>query len=288
MEKEKKGIIQRMLNWVEKVGNKLPHPVIIFIIMALIIIVVSEILTRMGVTSSYFDARENTERTIQAVSLMNADGLRYIFNTATKNFTNFAPLGTVLVTMLGVGVAEHSGLIGTALKKLMSKVPGSLLTAVVVFAGIISNIASDAGYVVVIPLGAIMFAGARRHPIAGLAAAFAGVSGGFSANIMFGPTDALLGGITNAALTSAGIDYSVNITANWYFLIVSTILLTIVGTIVTERIVEPHLGRFEGSYAEHQDEPITPLRIKRSSMEAGHFSSQRSLHSSWSTLGLDL
>lgn len=259
MEKEKKGIIQRMLNWVEKVGNKLPHPVIIFIIMALIIIVVSEILTRMGVTSSYFDARENTERTIQAVSLMNADGLRYIFNTATKNFTNFAPLGTVLVTMLGVGVAEHSGLIGTALKKLMSKVPGSLLTAVVVFAGIISNIASDAGYVVVIPLGAIMFAGARRHPIAGLAAAFAGVSGGFSANIMFGPTDALLGGITNAALTSAGIDYSVNITANWYFLIVSTILLTIVGTIVTERIVEPHLGRFEGSYAEHQDEPITPL-----------------------------
>lgn len=259
MEKEQKSFIQRSLDWVERVGNKLPHPVMVFVLLALITIVVSEIVYRAGVSVDFYDAREEMNQTIHAVSLLNAEGLRYIFNSATTNFTGFAPMGTVLVTMLGVGVAEWSGLIGSGLTKLMSKVPTTLLTAVVVFAGIISNVASDAGYVVVVPLGAIMFAGARRHPIAGLAAAFAGVSGGFSANLMFGPTDALLGGITNAALNSAGIVHDVSITANWYFLIVSTVILTIVGTIVTERIIEPRLGTYTGFLAEDENNDLTPL-----------------------------
>lgn len=262
MEKQKKSFVQRSMDVVERVGNKLPHPVFVFIFLAIIIIIVAEILARAGVQMTYFDARENAETTVGAISMLNPEGLRHIFNTATANFTGFAPLGTVLVTMLGVGVAENSGLIGSALRKLMSKVPNSLLTAVVVFAGIISNIASDAGYVVVIPLGAIMFAGARRHPIAGLAAAFAGVSGGFSANLMFGPTDALLGGITNAAIESAGGDYLVQITGNWYFIMVSTVILTIVGTLVTEKIVEPHLGKFQGNFDEHAEEDLTPIENK--------------------------
>ena len=249
------------LGMVERVGNNLPHPVILFLILALAIIVISEIVARLGVSVTYFDANAGEDATIGAVSLMTSDGLSYIFNSAVSNFTGFAPLGTVLVAMLGVGVAEWTGLIGTSLKKLLTNVPTSLLTASVVFAGIISNIASDAGYVVVIPLGAIMFAAAGRHPIAGLAAAFAGVSGGFSANLMIGPTDALLVGITNEALTSAGIGYEVAVTANWYFLIASTFVLTAVGAFVTERIVEPRLGEYTGDYRPN-DEPITDIQNK--------------------------
>ena len=190
---------------------------------------------------------------IEAVSLMNSEGIAHIFNSAVSNFTGFAPLGTVLVAMLGVGVAEWTGLISSSLKKLLSNVPAWLLTAMVVFAGIISNIASDAGYVVVVPLGAIMFAAAGRHPIAGLAAAFAGVSAGFSANLIFGPTDALLAGITNDALSSANIGYEVETTGNWYFIFVSTFVLTGVGAFVTERFVEPRLGTYDGDYKPTQD-----------------------------------
>ena len=249
------------LGMIERVGNKLPHPVIIFIALALFIVLISELVFRLGVTVDYFDARAGEEVTIEAVSLMNGEGIAHIFNSAVSNFTGFAPLGTVLVAMLGVGVAEWTGLISVSLKKLLSNVPSNLLTATVVFAGIISNIASDAGYVVVIPLGAIVFAGAGRHPIAGLAAAFAGVSAGFSANLIFGPTDALLVGITNEALTSAGIEYEVAVTANWYFLIVSTFLLTIVGAYVTRRFVEPRLGEYDGDYKPN-DEPITDKENK--------------------------
>lgn len=240
---------------IERVGNRLPHPVVLFILLAVGLIVLSEIIARFGVTVDYTDATGESV-VVEAVSLMTGDGLAYIFNSAVTNFTGFAPLGTVLVAMLGVGVAEWTGLIGTTLKRLLQNVPTSLLTAAVLFAGIVSNIASDAGYVVVIPLGAIVFAAAGRHPIAGLAAAFAGVSGGFSANLMFGPTDALLAGITNEALTSAGYNYEVAVTANWYFLIVSTFVLTAVGAYVTEKIVEPRLGEYTGDY-QPDDEPVT-------------------------------
>lgn len=250
-----------LLGSIEELGNKLPHPVVIFVILALIIIVISEITARAGINASYFDPRTNEDVTTYAVSLMNKKGIAYIFNNATSNFTGFAPLGTVLVAMLGVGVAEWTGLIGDTLKKLIRSVPTRLLTAVVVLAGIVSNIASDAGYVVVIPLGAIVFAGAGRHPIAGLAAAFAGVSGGFSANLIIGPTDALLTGITNAALESANIDYSMSVTGNWYFMIASTVILTIVGTWVTTKIIEPRLGQYNGEYMP-DDEPLTDLENK--------------------------
>ncbi|MCC5889036.1 MAG: AbgT family transporter [Alkalibacterium sp.] len=244
------------LGFIERVGNGLPHPVIIFILLSLALIVISEFAARFGAPVEYFSAAEGEMVTIEAVSLMTGEGIAHIFNSAVGNFTGFAPLGTVLVAMLGVGIAEWSGLINSTLKKLLGNVPTGLLTATVVFAGIISNIASDAGYVVVIPLGAIIFAGAGRHPIAGLAAAFAGVSAGFSANLIFGPTDALLVGITNEALLSGGIEYDVAVTANWYFMIVSTFVLTIVGAIVTEKIVEPRLGEYTGSYKPN-NEPIT-------------------------------
>ena len=246
---------------VERVGNALPHPAMIFVIMIAILAVISALAAKSNVTVNYYDAKAEENVELAAISLLNADGIRYMVISVVENFTSFAPLGTVLVAMLGVGVAEYAGFFDTGLKKLLSNVPSVLLTAAVVFAGIISNIASDAGYVVVVPLGAMIFASAGKHPIAGLAAAFAGVSGGFSANLIFGPTDALLAGITNEALRASKISETVDVTGNWYFLIVSTFILTIVGTLVTEKIVIPNLGEYKGSYV-HDDKPITDLEKK--------------------------
>lgn len=257
-EVQDKKEVKGFLKGVERIGNALPHPAMIFVLLSILIIFISAIVAKVGDPITYYDAKAKKDVTVQAVSLLNAEGLRFIFNSAVKNFTGFAPLGTVLVAMLGVGVAEWSGLINTSLKKLLTGVHPRLLTAGVVFAGIMSNIASDAGYVVVIPLGAIVFAGAGRHPIAGLAAAFAGVSGGFSANLILGTTDPLLSDITNVALTSANIDYQIAPTANWYFMIASTFLLTILGSIVTEKIVERNLGTYTGSFVS-DEKPISEI-----------------------------
>ena len=173
----------------------------------------------------------------------------------------FAPIGTVLVAMLGVGVSENSGLFSATLKSLLSDVSPTLLTVAVVFTGIMSNIASDAGYVVVIPLGAMIFAAAGRNPLAGIAAAFAGVSGGFSANLLLGTTDPLLTNITNEALKAVGMDLKIAVTCNYYFLFASTFLITIVGTFVTTKIVEKNLGEYKGTYkADHK--PLTDLEKK--------------------------
>ena len=239
MENEKKKIkdsheIGGFLRGVEIIGNKLPHPAMLFLILSLIVILISHFVASTGASVTYFDAKAKTEVTKKAVSLLNKEGLAYMFNTATTNFTGFAPLGTVLVAMLGVGVAEWTGLFNSTLKKLLMNANTRYLTPIVIFAGIMSNIASDAGYLVVVPIGAIIFAMAGRHPLAGIAAAFAGVSGGFSANLVLGTTDPLLTGITNQALTAAGIDIQLAPTCNWYFLAASTVFLTIVGTIITD------------------------------------------------------
>ena len=250
------------LAWVERIGNALPHPAMIFVIMVVILAVVAQISYMRGVSVDFFDAREGEVVEIAAVPLLNAEGIRHIFGTAVTNFTGFAPLGTVLVAMLGVGVAEYAGFFDAGLKKLLSNVPSVVLTATVVFVGIISNIASDAGYVVVIPLGAMIFLTAGKHPLAGLAAAFAGVSGGFSANLIFGPTDALLSGLTNEALKAANIGATVDVSGNWYFLIVSTFFLTIVGTLVTELVVIPNLGEYKNTSKFDTESEVTDLEKK--------------------------
>lgn len=245
-----------ILGWIERAGNSLPHPVVLFIAMIGITMIIAHIAYISGASLSYFDATAGEEVLVEAKTMFDFDGLRYIFNNAVSNFMDFSALGVVIVAMLGVGIAEWTGLIEATLKRLVSNVPAFLLSTFVVFAGIMSNIASDVGYVVIVPLGAILFAGAGRHPIAGLAAAFAGVSGGFSANLLVGPIDALVVGIINDGLASANIDYEVLVTANWYFLIVSTILLTIIGAIITDKVVEPRLGEYTGDYVPN-DEPLT-------------------------------
>lgn len=248
--KKKKGFLAT----VERVGNALPNPAIIFLLLCVIIAVISHICAKAGVSVTYTGldraTNEIKEMTASIESLLSPDGIRYMFTSAVTNFTGFAPLGTVLVAIIGVGVAEGSGLIGACLTKLVNSTPRRLITLVVVFAGVMSSIASDAGYVVLIPLGAVVFMSFGRHPLAGIAAAFAGVSGGFSANLMVGSTDALLAGITTEAAKMADATAKVGITDNWYFIIASTILITILGTIVTEFIVEPKLGEYKGNVTE--------------------------------------
>lgn len=266
---QKSGLFNRFLNLVEKGGNKLPHPVTIFLWLSLFVIIISEIAVRAGLTVNYYDAKSKADATVSAVSLLNKGGLQYIINSATKNFTSFAPLGTVLVAMLGVGVAEGTGLISSALKRLVLSTPKQLITAVVVFAGIMSNVASDAGYVVLVPLGAIVFLSFGRHPMAGLAAAFAGVSGGFSANLLLGTIDPLLTGITNEALKVGSIDMTISPTSNWWFMIASTFLLVALGTFVTEKIVEPRLGSYKG---EHKIENMEVTAAEKKGLTAAGIS----------------
>ena len=230
---EKKGSwLTRTLNGIERVGNALPHPVTLFAIFALAIVVISAICAAMGVsaTGNLVSGGELKETTVTAVSLLTKEGLAYMFTSAVNNFTTYAPLGMVLVAMLGVGVAEQSGMIDSLLKRTVKSTPKALLTPMIVFLGVMSNIASDAGYVILIPLGAMMFHACGRHPIAGLAAAFAGVSGGFSANLLVGTLDPLLGGITQAAVDILDPAYEVQIMGNYIFMCASTFLITILAS----------------------------------------------------------
>ncbi|ABR46385.1 AbgT putative transporter [Alkaliphilus metalliredigens QYMF] len=246
----KKGLFTKFLDVIEVVGNKLPHPVTLFAIFSLAVVIISAMAAAAGTTVDFdrvdMATGETELTTVVAISLLTAEGIRRIFSEAVTNFTGFAPLGTVLVAMLGVGVAEGTGLVQAALRKLVLATPKKLITAVVIFAGIMSNVASDAGYVVLVPLGALIFLSFGRHPLAGLAAAFAGVSGGFSANLIVGTIDPLLGGISQQAAQMYSPGYTVDPTANWYFMIVSTFVITIIGTIITEKIVEPRLGAYTG------------------------------------------
>ncbi|HLR15743.1 MAG TPA: AbgT family transporter, partial [Bacillota bacterium] len=180
------------------------------------------------------------------------EGLVYIFGSLTDNFIGFAPLGVVLVTMLGIGVAERTGLISALLRGFVLAIPTRFITIGLVFAGVMSSVASDAGYVVLPPLGALIFAALGRHPLAGLAAAFAGVSAGFSANLLLSGTDVLLGELTieAAATISPAYAETMNIAMNWFFIAASVFLLTAIGTWVTERIVVPRLGKYTGEHAE--------------------------------------
>lgn len=260
--KEKKS--GGFLGVIERVGNKLPHPGTLFLIMAMIVVVLSAIGAALGWSVTYDGlwlneegVYEVKELTVTVLSLINVEGIQYIFTHIVSNFTGFAPLGTVLVSLVGIGIAEKSGFIGTSLKMVANKTPKRLVTMMVVFLGVISNVASDAGYVVLPPLAAMIFVSFGRNPIAGLAAAFAGVSGGFSANLFPSSSDPLLAGLTQEASAILNPGYEVQVLGNYWFMAVSTFLITIVGTIVTEKIVEPRLGVYKGEYVATVEEPTS-------------------------------
>lgn len=257
----KVSLYNRCLNGIERVGNSLPHPILLFAILALAIVILSAVCAALGVsaTGELISGGELKTTTVTAVSLLTREGLSYMFTNAVSNFTTYAPLGMVLVAMLGVGVAEQSGMINSLLKRAVKATPAKLLTPMIVFLGVMSNVASDAGYVILIPLGAMMFRACGRHPIAGLAAAFAGVSGGFSANLLIGTLDPLLAGITQAAVSILDPGYNVQVMGNYIFMFASTFLITAVGTFVTDKVVEPRLKSFGGQLEGEEDFSLTTV-----------------------------
>ncbi|MEY3387001.1 MAG: hypothetical protein RIR53_1812 [Bacteroidota bacterium] len=250
----KKSLALRFLDSVERAGNRLPDPLTLFALAAALVMVTSWLLSTLGVAVTH----PGTKETISVVNLLSPSSIQRMFTDAVKNFTDFPPLGLVLVTMIGIAVAERSGFITAVLRATVLNVPRPLLTAALVFAGVNSSIVADAGYVVLIPLGAVIFAAVGRHPLAGLSATFAGVAGGFSANLSITSLDPLLGGITQTAAQLIEPTYAISAAANWYFMIASTFLLTAAGTWVCDRIVEPRLGPWESADATHEMGALTP------------------------------
>ena len=242
MNNQNSGFVAGMLGAIERVGNKLPHPGALFAYFAMGIIVLSGLVSFFDVTALH----PGTGETIRVFNLMSREGLHMIMTGMVTNFTSFAPLGTVLVALLGIGIAEASGLMSTGLRLLVISAPKNLLTFAIVFAGILSNTASEVGYVVLVPLGGMIFLAVGRNPIAGIAAAFAGVSGGYSANLLLGTIDPLLAGLSEEAANIVDPAYNVNPAANYYFMFVSTFFIAALGTWVTEKIVVPRLGEYKG------------------------------------------
>ncbi|MBO6610395.1 AbgT family transporter [Altererythrobacter sp.] len=240
-----------ILGWIERTGNKLPDPVFIFFYLIIALIAISVISAAVGVSAFHptqIDESTGGALRIEAVSLLAADNIQRLWVEMPKTFTHFHPLGYVLVVMLGAGVAERSGFFAAGMAKAVKGAPTALLTPVVALVAMLGNHAADAGYVVLIPLAGILFAAAGRHPLAGIAAAFAGVSGGFSANISPGQLDALLFGITEEAVNASALDpsWTSNIAGNWYFISAMTVLYLPIIWYVTDKIIEPRLGKWTG------------------------------------------
>ena len=274
------GLLQRLLDFIERVGNKVRQPAILFLALCIGVIILSQLLSWAGVGATYevvkptpqlidaigiggsvlpgetmpsqppdaLDYHVVTE-TVKIQGLLTVDGIRFLFTSFVPNFMGFTAMGIILIVMIGVGVAERSGLIASLIRKLVAVSAPAALTYIIVFLGILSSIASDAGYLVLIPLGAAAFMSVGRHPLAGMAAAFAGVAGGFGVNLMVTPNDAVLAEITNESIHIVDPTQSIGITANLWFGIGSTIVLTVLLGVITSRVVEKRLGKYDPSIA---------------------------------------
>ena len=253
-EKPKKGFF----NFIERTGNKLPNPTLLFGILALFVLVLSLIGSLLG----WSGVNPATGEQVETVNLLSRQGVHRIILEMIHNFTSFAPLGVVLVAMLGLGIAETSGLIKSALNAMLIKTPPYLITMMVVFVAKLSNVASDVGYILVIPLAGVIFHSLGRHPIAGIAAAFAGVSGGFAANILITTNDALLAGISTEAARIIDPLYEVLPTANYYFMAVSMLFVVASCTLVTTKWIEPRLGKYTGDVPREAIVPSSALEKK--------------------------
>jgi len=235
-----------ILGWIEKTGNRLPDPVFIFFYLIVFLIALSIAATLAGVSAPHptKTAEDGSAFMIEAVSLLSADNIARLWVEMPKTFTHFHPLGYVLVVMLGAGVAERSGLFATAMRAGVKNAPSIILTPIVALVSMLGNLAADAAYVVLIPLAGILYAAAGRHPVAGIAASFAAVAGGFSANFLPGQLDALLFGITEAAAETVFPDWDANIAGNWYFIMAMTVVFLPIIWFVTDKVIEPRLGRY--------------------------------------------
>lgn len=260
---KKKGVLARFLDVVERVGNKLPDPAVLFFLLMILIWIFSAIFSSF--TFAEIDPRSGEP--IVVVNLLTLDALAVFFSKMVTTFTGFAPLGIVLVAMLGVGVADDSGFIKAGLRSMLKITPKSLLTPMLILVAIVSHTAADAGYVLVIPLGAVIFMAAGRHPLAGIAAAFAGVSGGFSANFVPSGIDPLLQGFTQSAAQIIDTEIQLNPLNNWYFTSLSSFLIIAVGWFLTDRVIEPRLNKntpYVGEGAESLDDEEESLSKSQS------------------------
>lgn len=254
--------MQKLLDVVERVGNRVPHPVMIFVYLLIGVVILSHLLYvfRLGVTYQLIDpdTDELRTQTLVARSLLTVDGIRFMFTGVVQNFMNFNAVGVIIVAMVGVGVAEEAGLVRTLIRKLVVVAPPRALSYILVFVGIISSIAADAGYLVLIPLAAAAFISVGRHPLAGLAAAFAAVASAFLVNILIVPTDGILTGITNDAIHLVDPRTSIDLAANLWFSIASVVLLTLLIGLITEKIVEPRLGPYAGLAPDASEGKLSP------------------------------
>jgi aminobenzoyl-glutamate transport protein len=235
---------------IERVGNMVPHPAIIFFLLIGIVIVLSVIFAALGTTVTYDGYDEAigdiVQQTTSVRSLLSGDGIRFMLTSPVANFLGFTGVGVILVAMIGVGLAEESGLIGTLVRKLVAIAPRSIFTFMIVMVGVLSSIAADAGYLVLVPLAAAAFHSMGRHPLAGLAAGFSGVAAVFLVNVFVTPTDALLVEVTNDAIRTVNPAGQISVVGNLFFMIASSILMGIICTVLTERFVEPRLGPYTG------------------------------------------
>jgi aminobenzoyl-glutamate transport protein len=247
-----KTFMQKLLDGVERVGNQVPHPAVIFVILMGIVIVLSHILYLMGAKVAYEVINPDTHKiekmTTMARSLLTIDGIRFMYTGVVQNFMNFQAVGVIIVAMVGVGVAEEAGLVNALIRKLVIVSPPWALTYILVGVGILSSLAADAGYLVLIPLAAAAFISVGRHPLAGLAAGFAAVAGVFLANVFIVPVDGILTGITNDAIHIVDANKNIALTANFWFSAASVVVMGIVVALITDRIIEPRLGKYEGDH----------------------------------------
>ncbi len=275
---DSKSAMQRFLDVVEAVGNKVPHPAVIFLILIGIVIVLSHILYLTGANVTYevivpqadtgalesdpndliYDSGTTVEyetlaersyeietRSLSARSLLTLDGIRFMYSSLIPSFMGFTAVGLMIVALVGAGVAEESGLVKAMIRKLVIISPRWALTYILAFVGILSSIAADAGYLVLIPLGGVAFLSVGRHPLAGLALGFAAVAGAFTVNMLIKPLDAVLVEFTNDAIHMVDPDLSIGLASNLWFSVASVAFLTVLVALITERMIEPRLGKYD-------------------------------------------
>jgi aminobenzoyl-glutamate transport protein len=281
--------MQRMLDGIERLGNRMPDPAILFLWLCVGVILLSQALQWLDVKATYevvapppvpaeetyyggsidpvyvgptehepAEAYELRTETTEVRGLLTVDGIRFLFTSFVDNFRDFAAVAIILVVMIGVGLAESAGLIGALIRRLVAVSSSSTLTFIIVLLGMISSVASDAGYLVLIPLGAVAFKSVGRNPLAGIAAAFAGVAAGFGVNFLITPLDGVLTEITNDASALVDPNAEIDLAANLFFGIVSALFVTVVLTFVTARFVEGRIGPYDpadaGETTEEADE----------------------------------
>ena len=284
------------LGTVERIGNKVPHPVLMFLYLIIGVIVLSAVMDALGVsvteqiaipitngveTDFYADTTEPLEafptepydtdfeiqeRTIEINSLLNVEGIRFIFTSFVSNFAGFSVVAVVFVAMMGAGVAEESGLMTALIHKLVEISPRWMLSFIIIFVGVLSSVATDAGYLILIPLGAAAFLSVKRNPLVGVAAAYGGVSAIFAINILITPLDAMLTEVTNEAIALAGGE-PITIVSNFYFQVVMSIVLSIIAALITDRIVEPRVGAYVPDPGD--DAPATDVVLDKATQSRG-------------------